>query len=831
MSSSAPCPDPAPRPDPAEAAFNKAIREFKIGLKNEALYSEILATTSADQVYDLTDALQKDQTKANHLRNLAKIQPYLNRLEGYCGAIDTFVQAKPEILALVWGPVKLLLQWASNLTKPLDALINTLGEIGRLLPEFRRSAEMFGFNDLLALFFQDMLDFYLITLKFFEFQAFFEALWPKRKQKIEGVIDRITRHTTMLRNDVRLEHIQEEYNHRASSMEHFENLDKATRRTEYGVLERNVAPTFYDAKLDKLRGSFCKGTGSWLLSDTHMGKWLEATEDSSKAIWLRGIPGAGKTFLAAGLVDELRSKSSAGRVIFTFLSHALRDTTSALSVIHSLIFQLTRDDSFLQDVVCEVSRGTLCSDLSAATDILIKLLPCSGRVHIIIDGLDEVDEKERVRLLEEMLRVSEKSDEARILVSCRAEHDLKALLQPRSTEIRVDTRNMDGIQAYVTDYYSRWFQSHDFDPEEKEEFVSLFSPIAGRAKGMFMYARLILKNLEYFNTIDEVRDELRVLPTDLDDAYGRIFSRVNEKLPSKTVRDKARRILGWIGCSPMPMTIQELEQALSIRVGDYDQIPKGYSTLNIVHLCGPVVEVVDDEVQFVHFTAKQYFFSRQIANSLDTSQYTLGLAQSCITYLCQAHHDPHIDEIQFERYLVAGVYRLHHFATGTWFRLIELYFRSNKIDIDSLECSELFDLLRCMLDRRVNAVYIPSDVEPELPSLKLFKNVPPEVYNLLYREALFHQKSAANLFKLGIEPSTKWLACQLGTRPMPIDDRISSTIVMLYNVTMGLDLSNALSWAASIIEQALRANNFGKPTAEITTDLGGATFQLASTPR
>ena len=155
---------PAPLPDPASAAFSKAIREFRANLKNEALYSEILATTSADQVYDLTDKLQ---SKDGYLRNLAKLKPFLDRLQLYCGAIDTFVQAKPDILALIGGPIKLLLQWASTLTSSLDALVNTAGEIGRLLPEFRVSARMFGLNDLLALFFQDMLDFYLIALQFF----------------------------------------------------------------------------------------------------------------------------------------------------------------------------------------------------------------------------------------------------------------------------------------------------------------------------------------------------------------------------------------------------------------------------------------------------------------------------------------------------------------------------------------------------------------------------------------------------------------------------------------------------------------------------------------
>jgi len=33
-----------------------------------------------------------------------------------------------------------------------------------------------------------------------------------------------------------------------------------------------------------------------------------------------------------------------------------------------------------------------------------------------------------------------------------------------------------------------------------------------------MYAQLILKSLEFLDTIDEVRDELKILPTDLDDA-------------------------------------------------------------------------------------------------------------------------------------------------------------------------------------------------------------------------------------------------------------------------------------------------------------------------
>lgn len=157
--------------DPIEVAFQSVIHEFKDKLQDDKLYSQILSTTSIDEVYDATDKLQKDQAKSGHLRHLSKIEPYLERLRDYSGAIDTLVQAKPDVLALIWGPIKLLIQWTSVLKQSFDAIINTTAEIGDLLPEFKEVSQRFSHNDklkdVLVLFFQDILDFYLVTLKFF----------------------------------------------------------------------------------------------------------------------------------------------------------------------------------------------------------------------------------------------------------------------------------------------------------------------------------------------------------------------------------------------------------------------------------------------------------------------------------------------------------------------------------------------------------------------------------------------------------------------------------------------------------------------------------------
>ena len=156
---------------PVQLAFENAMREFKAKLGNDSLYEEILKTRSIDQVYDATDALQKEQAQKGHLRHLAKIMPFLERLREYSGAIDTIAQAKPDVLALIWGPIKLVIQWASALKQSFDTIVDTTAQLGRLLPEFGEVAVLFKENkhikDVLFLFFQDVLDFHVVTLKFF----------------------------------------------------------------------------------------------------------------------------------------------------------------------------------------------------------------------------------------------------------------------------------------------------------------------------------------------------------------------------------------------------------------------------------------------------------------------------------------------------------------------------------------------------------------------------------------------------------------------------------------------------------------------------------------
>ena len=82
-------------------AFESAKKDFLQKLTNPQDY-DFSKFNSIDEVYDATDEIQEEQARSGTLRNLRKIQPYLDCLNQYAGVLDTFIQVKPEILTLIW---------------------------------------------------------------------------------------------------------------------------------------------------------------------------------------------------------------------------------------------------------------------------------------------------------------------------------------------------------------------------------------------------------------------------------------------------------------------------------------------------------------------------------------------------------------------------------------------------------------------------------------------------------------------------------------------------------------------------------------------------------
>ncbi|KAI1079677.1 hypothetical protein F5B20DRAFT_160940 [Whalleya microplaca] len=723
--------------DPIQNAFDHAVRDFKDSVKDEELYDRILQTRTIDDVYNATDEIQKEQAKNGHLRHLSKIEPYLTRLSDYAHAIEVFVQAKPDVLALIWGPIVLVLQWASVLKTSFDAIIDTTAEIGLALPEFKQASLLFRENDrirdVLLLFFKDILDFYSIAIRFFRLPRWryvFESLWPKHRDKIRIIKTHIERQTLLMRRDVQFEHIQQEYEARRHVVEKFEKIEKKQRHQQYYCIKTELAPQNYDANLYQARSRVCEGTEKWLLKDNIFKQWLDTSDKSTRLLWLRGIPGAGKTVLSSIVVDQTRIL---GRTLFAFLRYNA-PTRTALSVLHSFIFQLASEDENLQTIICESSREYMGSNIEVSLKILSDLLACAGSVFIIIDGLDEIHERERNLLLKHLMDVLGKFEELQICISSRPEVDLDTCLSYQAKTIQVNDRNAGSVHTFVKRWTQDWLQKYHVSLQATTEIRRLLADLAWKAKGMFLYAKVVLDSIELLSNISEIEDELRVLPENLDAAYERVLSRINNS-PSSS-RDKARRFLGWVACAPTPLTVQEIQQALSIREDDREGKLLLRVGLPIDRTCVPIIEVVDDYVQFVHFTVKEYITSPRITGYIDIGASMLSLATCCLEYICQQHHEPDLPQEDIAENILAGRYIFHEYAATTWLELVE---RCIRLCPNGVPPTSLLRLLERLLEDRSNYNYTGEAKDTPPSKKEALEYTGSEAHGMLGRAAQFRQ--------------------------------------------------------------------------------------------
>ncbi len=162
--------------NPLQKVFDDAKHEFEDRLPTGTRFRDMLTVATTDQLYD---AIEKLQDQPRRLRHLERIQPFLNRLQDLAGTIEVFVQAKPEIMSLLWGPIKLLLTLTIEWQQGFDAMVKAVERIGELLPRFHNTLEHFIdkklIQDVLGLLYRDILDFYLESLNFFAMKR--ECAW------------------------------------------------------------------------------------------------------------------------------------------------------------------------------------------------------------------------------------------------------------------------------------------------------------------------------------------------------------------------------------------------------------------------------------------------------------------------------------------------------------------------------------------------------------------------------------------------------------------------------------------------------------------------------
>ena len=150
----------------------------------------------------------------------------------------------------------------------------------------------------------------------------------------------------------------------------------------------------------------------------------------------------------------------------------------------------------------------------------------------------------------------------------------------------------------------------------------------------FLLARLHLDSLIGKKSVKALRAALEKLPVGsnaYDYAYDAAMERIEGQLLDQV--DLAKQVLSWITCAKRPLTIEELQHALAVEIGEAELDMNNISPIeDLVTVCAGLVAVDEEShiARLVHYTTQEYF-ERTQTRWFPTAEADIVLI--CVTYL------------------------------------------------------------------------------------------------------------------------------------------------------------------------------------------------------
>lgn len=410
-------------------------------------------------------------------------------------------------------------------------------------------------------------------------------------------------------------------------------------------------------------------TCQWLLAKNTFVQFSQTTGGDA-FLWIYAQPGAGKTVLAAFLVDYFASRQQSGGVLFFFCKDTDDDKRTAIAVARSLLYQLFHAlrerlmaSALVQELFDAMNESGHKTALNFPTiwkifsDHISDLTPAT----IVVDALDECRDSQ---ILTQNLRsLASSCDVAVILTSRKEEHLYQLLHQSPSLEVAPDDIDAD-IRAFVEAKVAA--SPRLSQPSVKQLIIKR---LCESHEGMFLWVQYIVKELKSCVSLEQVQEELHELPKGLDAVYQRILQRLQGTLEKQPI-ELCSKVLAWVTTAivgstlPLlvetsltkiqrPLKIDELRQALEshyLSEGQSLLSADGsfpYSDKDIELVCGSLVTVRNETLQVVHLTVKEYIKSPSCLETLRILKKVKGaslqLTLACLNFLEQVCAEPVAD--------------------------------------------------------------------------------------------------------------------------------------------------------------------------------------------
>lgn len=638
-------------------------KEVLAEINNSSLEKDLAAQSKicADHLAAFIQDLERKQKRDSKTLWIAdKLRPLVSGLSQYISVADSMIQAAPSAVMVLYGGAKLLLQLGQSFYNCLDTVLSIMEDIGHLLQcyhlfskAYQSSAEM---QHLLVESYKKIVSFWQKASKLLSRKAYKTLLvgivkplgaeWQSCRQGLQDDSARVQMLAQATEADFRQQKDLQQADLRHSTMrKQIVDWIKACEDDE-GLDIRGNIRTNMDIRHEN--------TCDWLFEHPDMEQWLASKETT--AVWYSAPPGAGKTILASAVSRKLQDNGLKTATFFYSFNDVVR--RKPITALRCLALQLLTHSDTLPDKVQRLYEEDVMNhcfklnDIKVAVEVVGALMKQVSRVHIVVDGLDEC--QDRQQLFDSIGRLLETKTYGIVkwFFASRQEHDIGANMRNHGvTEIEAPRDSLMGdIRQYVADQFK-----HKLDHDCK----GCIEHWTAESEGNFLWVTLMLRIMEGEDLTceEEIEEQLNKFPEGLTGCYMRSLAQLSKR-PERH-QQLARRIFTMIVGAVQPLHLSELSHALATAAGLTDYSPKRVRRLQLIQeLCSNLVvfdrtskgSKNDPLLKIAHKSIQDFFL--QDPDSLDIPEHlrqyfvsapvaNLELGQSCLTYLnFRRYHQP-----------------------------------------------------------------------------------------------------------------------------------------------------------------------------------------------
>ena len=392
----------------------------------------------------------------------------------------------------------------------------------------------------------------------------------------------------------------------------------AEKKPDIAKIKAWLNPTDYAASSSEFRRHLfaqAPGTGEWIRETSQFSQWHLSNDRGS--IWIKAVPGAGKSVVAASMVDSL-ARSKSVPVLFFFFRQIIETNRTSRSLLRDWISQLLPFSEMLQVSLWELLEED--KDLeSISTNQLWKQLLAGLRVvdraYCVVDALDEMDVDEEFLSRLNALGLFRPAHVKVMMTSRPKQYLQRALKDPQVIHVSLEE---DLVKRDISVFVSHRAAQFGRDSVDRKTQEFIKDTVCERSRGLFLYARLMLDQVD--QSIEEkdhseasIREMVAKLPVGLEEMYNRLL--FDHAALTSIHQSIQILILQLVTHSARPMRLIEIAKALEAN----PHIEKtGRDSKDVVRTaCGPLLEIMEDEmVQILHHSFTEFLLdARRIDHS------------------------------------------------------------------------------------------------------------------------------------------------------------------------------------------------------------------------